>query len=281
MDFIKGKTYDEERAFYGSKGARLIECRFDGEADGESAFKESADVGVCNCYFNLRYPFWHDVKVEIDRCELTEKCRAALWYTRDILVRDSKLGGIKALRECEDVAIYSSEINSTEFGWSSKNIHLKDTKCSGEYFMLRAEDMLFEEVELQGKYSFQYIKNSSFKNCNFNTKDAFWHAKGVYVKDSVIRGEYLAWYAEDITFENCKIIGTQPFCYCKGLKLINCEMEGCDLSFERSFVEATVTTEIDSIKNPYGGFIEAPSVKEIILDDESALCRITLSYSRV
>ena len=50
-----------------------------------------------------------------------------------------------------------------------------------------------------------------------------------------------------------------------------------DLAFERSQVEATVTTVIDSIKNPYEGSITAPNAKEIILDDPKAKCKITLS----
>ena len=58
--------------------------------------------------------------------------------------------------------------------------------------------------------------------------------------------------------------------YCKNLKLIDCQMEGCDLSFEKSEVEATLTTPVDSIKNPAGGHIYVPSVGEIIMDDENA-----------
>lgn len=85
----------------------------------------------------------------------------------------------------------------------------------------------------------------------------------------MVKGEYLAWYCENITFENCKIIGTQPLCYCKGLKLINCEMIDCDLAFERSEVEATITTPILSIKNPLpGSCIVVPAVDEIIRDIE-------------
>ena len=95
-----------------------------------------------------------------------------------------------------------------------------------------------------------------------------------YRQDSTVNGEYLAWYAENITFENCKISGTQPFCYCKGLKLINCEMANADLSFEKSGVEATVTTPVISIKNPKSGFIELPYAEEIITDDAESKCKI-------
>ncbi|MFR9189351.1 MAG: cyclophilin-like fold protein [Anaerotruncus massiliensis (ex Togo et al. 2019)] len=103
-----------------------------------------------------------------------------------------------------------------------------------------------------------------------DTKDAFWHARNVTVKDSVVKGEYLAWYSDGLTLINCKIIGTQPLCYCKNLKLVDCEMTGTDLAFEKSDVDATITTPVASIKNPRSGRILAPAVGEIILDDEAA-----------
>ena len=83
-------------------------------------------------------------------------------------------------------------------------------------------------------------------------------------------GEYLAWYANGLTFENCKIIGTQPLCYCKNLKLIDCEMIETDLCFEKSEVEARITTPVLSIKNPLSGTIVVPEAGEIIMDDENA-----------
>ena len=274
MQVIKNQTFDEERALYGSHELTVENCRFDGPADGESAFKECSDVKVKNCYFNLRYPFWHDQTLEIDGSEMTALCRAALWYSEDITIRNTGMHGIKALRECADVRIYDSDIVSPEFGWSVRRIEMKDSSAESEYFMLRSEHLAFDNVKLKGKYSFQYISDSVFTNCQFDTKDAFWHAQNVLVKDSVIKGEYLAWYCQDVTFENCTIIGTQPLCYCKGLKLINCRMEQCDLAFEKSDVEATILSRVDSIKNPHSGTIRAASVGEIIMDDPQANCRI-------
>lgn len=159
---------------------------------------------------------------------------------------------------------------SPEFGWFVHTIRMEDCSVQSEYFMMRSDHLDFRDVRLKGKYSFQYIQDSVFENCDFDTKDAFWHAKNVVVKDSVVKGEYLAWYCENVTFENCKIIGTQPLCYCKNLKLINCEMEKTDLCFEKSQVEATITTAVESIKNPLAGHIYAPSVGEIIRDDENS-----------
>ncbi len=274
MEIYNGQVFDEERALYGSVDVQVIGCRFDGPADGESALKESRDIVVQNSYFNLRYPFWHDTDLVIAGSEMTELCRAALWYSRDIHISGCKMHGIKALRECSDVVIENCDIISPEFGWSVSDIVMKNSSAQGEHCMMRSNDLRFDYVTLKGKYSFQYIEDAVFTNCRFDTKDAFWHARNVLVKDSVIKGEYLAWYCENVTFENCTIIGTQPLCYCKGLKLINCRMEEADLAFEKSEVDATVFGEMLSIKNPKSGVIRLGSVKEIIMDDPEAQGRI-------
>ena len=266
MQVIESRTMDQERALYGSCGIMVRNCRFDGPADGESALKESSDVIVEDSYFNLRYPFWHVHGLTINNSEMTDKCRASMWYSDHIEITGSKLHGIKALRECFKVTIDSSSIISPEFGWSVHGLKMTDTSAESEYFLMRSTDIVFDNVSFKGKYSFQYTENVEIRNSRLDTKDAFWHAKNVTVRDSVVNGEYLAWYSENLTFINCTIKGTQPLCYCKGLKLINCVMEDCDLAFERSDVEAEILTPVISIKNPLSGRISVPAVGEIIRD---------------
>ena len=277
METIQNQKFDAERALYGAEEIRVIDCAFDGPADGESAFKEGREIEVQNCFFNLRYPFWHDHGLVIRDSEMTELCRAALWYSDHIEITGSKLHGIKALRECSDVLLSNCDILSPEFGWSVHGIQMDHCTAESEYFMMRSSNLQFTDVTFKGKYSFQYIENATFENCRFDTKDAFWHAKNVVVRNSVVKGEYLAWYCENVTFENCTIIGTQPLCYCKGLRLISCRMEQADLAFEKSEVQATILTPVISIKNPYAGQILVPDVGEIIRDDARAKCEIHLT----
>lgn len=232
MEIIDNKTFDMERALYGSHDIIVKNCRFDGPADGESAFKECRNIEAENCYFNLRYPFWHDRGLKITGSDMTELCRAALWYSDHIEIIDTKMHGIKALRECSHIVIRDCNIVSPEFGWSASGVEMEDTSAQSEYFMMRSDHLVFRNVKLRGKYSFQYI--------------------------------------EDAVFENCKIIGTQPLCYCRNLALDHCEMMDTDLAFERSEVEAVITTPVVSIKNPYAGHIKVPAVSEIIRDDENA-----------
>ncbi len=281
MRIIQNQTFDAERALYGENCILVKNCSFDGPADGESAFKECKNVRVEDTFFNLRYPFWHDHGLTIRNSELTEKCRAALWYSEQINIENTKLHGIKALRECAEVRMQGCDVVSPEFGWSVRGIEMKDCDVESEYFMMRSTNLHFINVRMKGKYSFQYIENALFENCTFDTKDAFWHGKNITVRNSVVKGEYLAWYCENVTFENCRIIGTQPLCYCKGLKLINCEMEGCDLAFERSEVEATITTPVVSIKNPLAGScITVPCVGEVIRDIEEGTGTVKTSKQK-
>lgn len=270
MNVIENKTFDMERALYGSQEITVKNCSFDGPADGESALKESCDIQILNCFFNLRYPFWHNNRLKITDSELTELCRAALWYSSDIEITNTKLYGIKALRECSRVKMNSCDVISPEFGWSVQKIEMKECMVESEYFMMRSNHLNFYNVHLKGKYSFQYIEDSVFENCVFDTKDAFWHARNVTVRNCTVKGEYLAWYCENVIFENCKIIGTQPLCYCKNLKLINCEMIDTDLCFEKSEVEAQIVNPVISIKNPLTGHIYVPCVEEIIRDDRNS-----------
>ncbi|MBR2021819.1 MAG: DUF3737 family protein [Clostridia bacterium] len=278
MKTIKNQLFDAERALYGENDICVSGCTFDGPADGESAFKECRNITVESCLFHLRYPFWHDDGLSISDSKMFDTCRAALWYSEHIHICNSKLYGIKALRECSDVKLENCDIVSAEFGWSVDGITITDCNAEGEYMFMRSNDLHFEKFNMKGKYSFQYIENASFENCTFDTKDAFWHAKNVYVKNSTIKGEYLAWYCENVTFENCVITGTQPLCYCKGLRLINCEMNDADFAFEKSEVEASITTPVISIKNPLCGTISVPAVEEIIMDEDWAKGKIEVTY---
>ena len=267
MNTYENLNLDAERALYGIRDSVVQNCIFDGPADGESALKECRNITVQNCDFRLRYPFWHVTGAHVQNITMTEGCRAAFWYDRDVRVCDSTLGGIKAFREMDDCLLRGCRIDSKEFGWFCRGLQVRDTTLVSEYPFFQCKNMDIDGLTMQGKYSFQYCENITIRNSVLDTKDAFWHAKHVTVYDSVIKGEYLAWYSENVRLVRCRIIGTQPLCYCRGLVLEDCTMEGCDLSFENSEVTAAVTGSIDSVKNPVCGSICADAIGEIILDE--------------
>ncbi len=280
MNTICHLILDEERALYALSDTQVIGCTFDGPADGESALKESRNNILRDCHFRLRYPLWHVVGGRMESCDMTETCRAALWYTSDMTIENSVLGGIKALRECDRMTLTECEINSPEFGWLCRDITLQDSRLTAEYAFFGTKGLAVKGLSMKGKYSFQYVENVVIEGSVLDTKDAFWHSKGVTVKNSAVKGEYLGWYSEDLTLIGCHIVGTQPLCYCKNLTLIDCTTEGCDLSFENSSVEATVKGHIHSIKSPASGHITADTIGEIVHEKaptDGQECVITVS----
>ena len=112
----ENKIYDEERALYAIEESTVINCTFAGPADGESALKECRNITVDSCRFELRYPFWHVSGAKISNITMTSTCRAALWYTDHAKITNSKLHGIKALRECKSIKISDCDVISEEFG---------------------------------------------------------------------------------------------------------------------------------------------------------------------
>ncbi|MCR4898532.1 MAG: DUF3737 family protein [Acholeplasmatales bacterium] len=267
MTLIENNTYDEERSLYNLCDTKLNNCTFSGPNDGESPLKECRNIIVKNSTFNLRYPLWHDKGFSLISSILYEPSRAPLWYSFNGIIEDTKIESVKALRECDNIKINNSFINSKEFGWKCNDIVINNSNIESEYMLFDSKNIKIDKLTFSGKYSFQYINKLYITNSILDTKDAFWHSENVEVKDSTIKGEYLGWFSKNLKLINCKIIGTQPFCYCENLELIDCEMIDCDFAFEYSSVNAKIKGNVISIKNPKSGHITVDSVDKIINDN--------------
>ena len=265
-DKITGYTFDQERALYALNHTDVENCRFEGPADGESALKEARNIRLADCHFSLRYPLWHVRGFNLERVSMDEKARAAMWYCDQGIIEDSTLHGIKALRECSQIALNRCDIVSPEFGWKCHGITMEHSSVTAEYLFFDSSSVKLDHVRMKGK------EDLTIRDSCLDTKDAFWHSKNVTVINSTVKGEYLAWFSEGLTMINCRIIGTQPLCYCKNLKLVDCTMEAADLAFEYSDVEATVKGHIDSVKNIRSGCVTADSVGEVISGDAVMEC---------
>lgn len=269
---IEHVTSDEERAMYHTQSATVRDCVFAGPADGESALKESRDIEVVHCDFELRYPMWHVHDFTLSDSVMGTGARAALWYDRGGRITKCTMNGPKAFRECDDIVIEQCVIDSPELLWRCRGVKIKGGELTSEYLLLDSLDIQMEDVKFTGKYSFQYCENVNIANVEMDTKDAFWHVKNAVICDSYIKGEYIGWYSTNLTFINCTIVGTQPFCYCDGLRLINCKMDDADLAFEYADVDADLTGQVVSVKNPKSGRIVADSYGEIIRDNAVYPC---------
>jgi hypothetical protein len=267
MKSIIAQHYENERSLYNQKDLEVISCRFEGPTDGESPLKEGTNISAKACYFDLRYPFWHDENLIVENCTLTEKSRAAFWYDNHVNVSASTLHGIKAFRECQDVKLKDCDVISPEFMWRDNGVLIDRCSVKSEYPFFEDTQLNADRLTLEGKYSFQYVKGGTIAHSELHTKDAFWHSEGLIVSDSLIDGEYLGWYSKNLHLIRCHINGTQPLCYCEGLVLEDCTMENTDLAFEYSDVQATIKGSIASVKNPRSGKIVADEIGAIIHQD--------------
>ena len=169
---IIGQTFDQERALYNLKDTQVVDCIFAGPADGESALKESRDVALKNCRFSLRYPLWHSKKFLMEDSSMDELTRAAIWYASDGTIKNSILGGIKCLRECDRMKLDGLH-NPFSGVWigNAGILRSKNSQVESEYFLLECKDVQIDHLKMKGKYSFQYIENMKIDHSELDTKE--------------------------------------------------------------------------------------------------------------
>ena len=267
MELIKNKEFGGERPLYCRHGLRLEGVTVHA---GESALKETSDIEAEGCRFEGKYPFWCCERFTVRNCLFTEGARAALWYSKGLLMEDTLVEAPKMFREMEDLTLRRVRIpNAAETLWSCRGVRLEEVEIDkGDYLFMHSSDILVNGLKLQGTYSFQYASNVEIRNSILYTKDAFWEAENVTVYDSVIIGEYLGWYSKGLKLVNCRIGGTQPLCYASDLVLENCTLDpDADLAFEYSDVNADIRGAVTSVKNPRSGVITAGSYGSVIMDD--------------
>lgn len=283
MNIIENKEFGGERPLFATKNLKLENVTIHA---GESALKRCRDIEAVNCRFEGKYPFWHVDGFKIDRCLFTPGARAALWYSRNLVMTDTQVDAPKMFREMEHLKLTDVKIpDAQETLWHCSDVMLENVEVShADYLFMHSADIRINHYRQQGNYSFQYCRNVEIDNADIDSKDAFWGTENVTVRNSRLNGEYLAWHSRGLRLINCHISGTQPLCYCKDLVLENCTFDAdADLAFEESEVEATINGPVTSIKNPTSGNIRCASVGEIIIDENvqaPANCKIITEWTQ-
>lgn len=279
MKTIRNEEFGGERPLYAVHDLRLENVTIHA---GESALKECSNIEAIECRFEGKYPFWEVDNFKIKNCLFTEGARAALWYSKSLLMEDTLVEAPKMFREMENLELRNVTVPlAQETLWHCKNVHLKKVEVDkADYLFMHSEDIDIDDYKQHGNYSFQYCKNVVVRNATIYSKDAFWNTENVTVYDSYITGEYFAWYSKNLRLVNCRIGGTQALCYAEGLIMENCTLEeDADLCFEYSDVHAEIKGHVTSIKNPRSGKIVCDSVGEIIIDEnikQPANCEIII-----
>lgn len=266
MELIRNKSYGGERPLFASRDLCLENVVI---LPGESALKECGNIEAVGCEFQGKYPFWHVDGFRVENCTFREGARAALWYSRRLVMKDTRVEAPKMFREMEDLTLENVVIpDAQETLWHCKGARLKNVEvANADYLFMHSSDISIEDYRQQGNYSFQYCRNVEIRNAVIHSKDAFWGTEDVTVYNSEIHGEYLGWHSRRLRLVNCRISGTQPLCYATDLVMENCTMDAdCDLAFECSTLQATICSRITSVKNPRSGSIKAEGYGEIIID---------------
>lgn len=236
---------------------------------GESALKCCSDIDAVDCRFEGKYPFWHVDGFTVSRCLFTPGARAALWYSNDLIMTDTRVEAPKMFREMDGIKLCGVTIpDAQETLWHCRNIDIDGVEvASADYLLMHSERIRIRNYRQQGNYSFQYCRDVVIEDADIDSKDAFWNTENVTVRRSRLNGEYLGWHSRNLTLDHCHISGTQPLCYAENLTLIDCTFDtDADLAFEDSDVHATISGMVTSVKNPRSGSIVADGYGEIIID---------------
>ena len=266
MNKIVNQEFGGERPLYCTRNLYLENVTIHA---GESALKETADITAVGCTFEGKYPFWICNGFRIKDCLFREGARAALWYSRNLEMEDTRVEAPKMFREMDGIKLRRVVLSAAgETLWSCRNVDIEDVEASqADYIFMHSSNIKVRGLRLNGNYSFQWCRNVEIRDSVLNTKDAFWETDNVTVYDSEINGEYLGWHSRGLKLVRCHITGTQPLCYIDGLTLEDCTFgPDADLAFEYSSVQATVKGIVPSVKNPRTGRILADGYGSIILD---------------
>lgn len=267
MKLIQNTEFGGERPLFAEHDIRLENVTVHA---GESALKCCRNVEAHHCVFEGKYPFWHVENFKVSDCTFTPGARAALWYSENLEMTDTRVQAPKMFREMDRLSLTNVQIpDAQETLWHCRNIALRDVSvANADYIFMHCDNIRIARYRQDGNYSFQYCRNVEIADAVINSKDAFWNTENVTVHDSEINGEYLGWHSRNLRLVNCRISGTQPLCYCHGLILENCTFApDCDLAFEDSDVNAIILSPVTSIKNPRSGRIVVPAVGQTIIDE--------------
>ncbi|WP_044126768.1 DUF3737 family protein [Prevotella dentalis] len=268
MEIIKDKKYGGERPLFGAKQVRLENIEI---TDGESGIKCCEDLECDNSRFYGKYPWWHVDRSLITNCYFAEGSRSAIWYSNDMVMKDSVIDGPKFFREMKNLSLERVKINDAdETFWRVDGLKLKDVELhEGTYPFMFSKNIYVDGLVSDAKYVFQYCKNVEVHHAKITTKDSFWECNNVAVYDSELNGEYLAWHSKNVKLVRCHIGGEQPLCYMDHVVLEDCTFDvECDRAFEDSTnIQADIRGAITNIKNPVSGTIVADEIGSVTYDE--------------
>ena len=268
MEIIKDRQFGGERPLFGIHDTKLDNITI---TDGESGIKMCRNIECNNSKFYGKYPWWHVDGSVITNCYFDPKSRSAIWYSNDMVMKDTVIDAPKLFREMKNVSLENVKINDAdETFWRIDGLKLKNVELhGGTYPFMFSKNIYVDGLVSDSKYVFQYCHNVEIHNAKITTKDSFWECDNVTVYDSELDGEYLAWHSKNVTLVRCHISGEQPLCYSDNIVLRDCTFDAaCDRAFEDcTNIDAKIKGSITNIKNPISGHITAEKIGSVTYNE--------------
>ena len=268
MKIIKDRQFGGERPLFGIHDTKLDNITI---TDGESGIKMCRNIECHNSKFYGKYPWWHVDGSVITNCYFDPKSRSAIWYSNDMVMKDTVIDAPKLFREMKNVSLENVKINDAdETFWRIDGLKLKNVELhGGTYPFMFSKNIYVDGLVSDSKYVFQYCQNVEIHNAKITTKDSFCECDNVTVYDSELDGEYLAWHSKNITLVRCHISGEQPLCYSDNVVLRDCTFDAaCDRAFEDcTTIDAKIKGSITNIKNPISGHITAEKIGSVTYNE--------------
>ena len=268
MEIIKDRQFGGERPLFGIHDTKLDNITI---TDGESGIKMCRNIECNNSKFYGKYPWWHVDGSVITNCYFDPKSRSAIWYSNDMVMKDTVIDAPKLFREMKNVSLENVKINDAdETFWRIDGLKLKNVELhGGTYPFMFSKNIYVDGLVSDSKYVFQYCQDVEIHNAKITTKDSFWECDNVTVYDSELDGEYLAWHSKNVTLVRCHISGEQPLCYSDNIVLRDCTFDAaCDRAFEDcTNIDAKIKGSITNIKNPISGHITAEKIGSVTYNE--------------
>ena len=102
MELIKDKKFGGERPLFAMHDLRLENVTI---TDGESGIKQCQNMEAYDCKFYGKYPWWHVDGAYIENCYFALDSRSAIWYTNDLVMKNSRIDGPKFFREMKNLEL--------------------------------------------------------------------------------------------------------------------------------------------------------------------------------
>lgn len=263
---ISNKYYTGERPLFNKSNLEIDKTIF---GEGESPLKESDNIRLKDSSFQWKYPLWYAKDITADNCTWVKMARAGVWYTDNILIKDTFIEAPKNFRRCKELTLSNVVMpNAEETLWNCDGVTMENVSANGDYFAMNSKNMKINNFQLSGNYPFDGSENVEIHNAKMLSKDAFWNTNNVTVYDSYISGEYLGWNSKNLTLINCTIESLQGMCYIDNLVMKNCTLINTTLAFEYSAVDVEVNGKIDSVFNPSKGIIKSDEIGELIMQKD-------------